>query len=199
VRIVDVLPGEGVAVDEFNFLFSLFGLLLGFAIAEVVGAFGRLLRAEDRVHIPWLTALLGLSVLIDIASFWLSIWELRAAVRNNMATLLIGLAFCAGYYLIALQAAPPEGQKRLDLDLWYWRVKRKVIGGLLAINLAIFAVQWLVLDERLAPTPYAIANAVYLALLAAIIVVRGKRLNIALLAVNVALFAASAVYGALQR
>jgi hypothetical protein len=185
-------------MDEFNYLFSLFGLLLGFSMAELVGGLGRAIRADEGVRIGWLTPLLALSVTIDIASFWLSVWEVRAAIHAHLLAVLIGTLFCGGYYLIAIQAVPDDHKRWPHFDIWYWRVKRRVALGLIAINLAIFTMEAVLLPHPFT-TPYAIANSLYLALLLAIAFVKGRRTNIALLTANILMFAVSAGYGAAMR
>ena len=47
-------------MSGFEFIFSLFGLILGLALAEGLGGLSRALKASHRVRIGWPTALLGL-------------------------------------------------------------------------------------------------------------------------------------------
>lgn len=61
-------------MSNFDFVFTLFGLLLGLSLAEVLGGFGRALQKRRKVRIGWLTPLLGLVVLLDVSSFWLVAW-----------------------------------------------------------------------------------------------------------------------------
>ena len=42
-------------MDAFNFVFSLFGLLLGLALAEVLGGFGTAMDSRRELRIGWLT------------------------------------------------------------------------------------------------------------------------------------------------
>lgn len=48
-------------MSGFEFIFSLFGLLLGLALAEGLGGLSRALKTSHRVRIGWPTALLGRS------------------------------------------------------------------------------------------------------------------------------------------
>ena len=42
-------------MSNFEFVFSLFGLLLGLALAEVLGGFGTAIQHRRKVKIGWLT------------------------------------------------------------------------------------------------------------------------------------------------
>ncbi|MES2290547.1 MAG: hypothetical protein V4530_12505 [Pseudomonadota bacterium] len=187
-------------MDEFNYLFSLFSLLLGFSMAELVGGLGKAYRSSDMIRVGWLTPLLALGVAIDLASFWLTLWDLRLVIHPHMLAVLVGLAFCGGYYFISIQAIPDDHVRWPDFDAFYFARKRRVLFGIILINLAIFAMQGIVLGGKGVWTaPYVVANSLYLILLAAIAFVRGYRASLALLALNIIAFAASATYGALAR
>ncbi len=57
-------------MPQFEFFFSLYGLILGLAIAVVIGGLSDLLRERDKIPIGWLTPLLGLFLLLDLVSMW---------------------------------------------------------------------------------------------------------------------------------
>ena len=57
-------------MSNFEFVFSLFGLLLGLALAEVLGGLGTAIQSRRKVRIGWLTPLLGLVIALDLTSFW---------------------------------------------------------------------------------------------------------------------------------
>ena len=54
---------QGHKMNGFEYIFTLFGLLLGLALAEGLGGLARALKARHRVHIGWPTA----SVWRDVA------------------------------------------------------------------------------------------------------------------------------------
>lgn len=58
----------------FDFIFALFGLLLGLSLAEVLSGFARAIQARlepgRALRLGWLTPLLGAFVLLDLLSFW---------------------------------------------------------------------------------------------------------------------------------
>ena len=46
-------------MDAFNFAFSLFVIVLGLALTEVLGGMRKALQARRKIHIGWLVPLLG--------------------------------------------------------------------------------------------------------------------------------------------
>ena len=129
----------------FELVTRLFGLLLGLAMAEILSGFARTLRVRARVtsaaappatRIGWLVPLLGLLVIIDQTSFWLTFYELHGHVPLDFAALLGVLVVVGGYYLLSAFVFPADPAAWPHLDDYYPKVKRIVIGGLLAVNFA---------------------------------------------------------------
>ena len=77
-------------MSEFEFAFSLFGLLLGLALAEGLGGLAKALKASHRVRIGWPTALLGIFVSCDVVTFWVYGWGMRSYVSFTWPTLFAG-------------------------------------------------------------------------------------------------------------
>lgn len=130
-------------MSAFEFVFSLFGLLLGFSLVEVLSGLVRTLKlrkplrpdSAQAVRIGWLTPLLGLFVLVDLTSFWNIAWQLRDRIPADFASLLFGLAICGLYYFSASMVFPDKPEDWPDFDEWAARHKRQVMGGILACNL----------------------------------------------------------------
>ena len=121
----------------FEFVFSLFGLLLGLCIAEVLGGLGRAIEHREEVSIGWLTPMLGAFVLLDLTTYWFALWIDRETVPITPITLLLGTAFAASYYLAAYLIFPDDLKRHTDLDMHFMRVRRIVLG----IQLVVFAIQ----------------------------------------------------------
>ena len=129
----------------FEMVFELFGLLLGLAIAEVLAGFASTwkvrLRAEaagtEPVRVGWLLPLLGLLVITDQTAFWLYAYTLREAIPLTFLSLLAVLAVIGAYYLLATFVFPDEPDAWPDFDDYYLRINRIVIGGMIAINVAL--------------------------------------------------------------
>ena len=194
-------------MSAFELVFALFGLLLGLAIAEVLGGFSRavkLRRSQRRqVRIGWLTPLLGLFVILDLTSFWVVAFGARDQLQANYLTLVAVLAIVGVYYIAASLIFPDDPEEWPDCDEHYDRQNRLVIVGLLAANMA--SVISLTVLEEFVPTPPAsmpsdadvivdgVAGLAILVLLIVLIYVKGRRTNAAILAVLSALLVASAV------
>jgi len=181
-------------MSPFELVFAVYGLLLGLAIAEVLGGFARALklkRGGKAVRVGWLTPLLGIVVILDLTSFWLLAWEAQSQIVANYLTLVSVLAIVGIYYLAASLIFPDEPADWPDFDLWYDRQNRMVIGGLLAANVG----SWIgsIVLEFVAPSPEetfsgtgdvveVLAALGVLILLLVLLRVNGRRVNAVLLA-----------------
>lgn len=126
-------------MSEFEFIFALFGLLLGLSIIEVLGGFARAIEARLRpgsaLRIGWLTPLLGAFVLLDLLSFWSAAWTTRSLVDVSGHSLLAVTAFASAYYLAARLVFPPEPDETPDFDAHFFRIRRIVLGAMFALLL----------------------------------------------------------------
>ncbi|HTU13543.1 MAG TPA: hypothetical protein VMG08_21820 [Allosphingosinicella sp.] len=134
-------------MSAFEFVFSLFGLLLGFSLVQVLGGLARVIEAAlgarhagakagaGDFRAGWLTPLFGIFVMLDILSFWISAWLLRDQLQVTGATMIGGLLFASAYYLAAHLVIPDDPGGQGDLDAHYFRVRRVVLGPLIALAL----------------------------------------------------------------
>ncbi len=198
-------------MSPFELVFAVFGLLLGLAIAEVLGGFSRAVRLKRGmrpVRIGWLTPLLGLLVMADLTSFWLVAWDARAQIDANYATLAGVLAMVGIYYLAATLIFPDRPEEWPDFDDWYDRHNGFVVGGLLAANVT----SWigLIAIEIAHPVPelpavpanagsdlmaivYFTSGFAILGLLVALLRIKARRWNVAMLATLIVLVVLSSV------
>ena len=126
-------------MSAFETVFTLLGMVLGLAVAEVLGGFARALklkRNEKPVRIGWLTPLLGLLVIIDLATFWMIAWDLRDGWRVDFPIMVSALAIVAVYYLAATMVFPDDPNEWPVYDEWYARHRRTVIGAMLVCTIA---------------------------------------------------------------
>ena len=170
-------------MGNFEFVFSLYGLLLGLALAEVLAGFGRALEARGSVQIGWLTPLLGLFVALDLISFWGVAWTVRGTIPASYLSLFWGFVLTAIYYLVARLVFPRDPGKWPDFDRYYFAHKRLLLSGVLLCNLLALAGQW-----ALGLVPFASPDdwfsvGLFFPPLALAIWVTGKRMNLALLVI----------------
>ena len=191
-------------MSPFELVFALFGLLLGLAIAEVLGGFARVLKlkriggAGSDVRIGWLTPLLGLLVILDQTSFWLTAYNMRDVIPANYATLIVVLAIVGTYYLASTLIFPDDPDEWRDFDHHYDRQNRFVLGAMLIANLAVLAFAMVLatsgagdaIIRSAPPAPKAgpiaaligaVGGLAAFPLLIALILVKSRRVNIGLL------------------
>ena len=126
-------------MSAFEFVFSLFGLLLGFSLVEVLGGFARALKRRTRVPIGWLTPLLGMVVMLDLISFWSIAWSVRDAIPMRYLTLLVGFLITGVYYLAASIIFPEDAREGENLDAYYFEHRRQVLGAVIFCNAVSYA------------------------------------------------------------
>lgn len=174
-------------------VFAMFGLVLGLAVTEVLAGFSRVIKMRRKAHIGWLTPLLGLYVLIVLTSFWNSAYSSRENFHANLATLLGVLLLVGTLYLIASLVFPEDPEEWPDFDAYYDRHNRQIIATMLAITLFMQFGIWIATDHfgwvtkaDGVPGPYMIvtvlAALLHLPLLVALIFVKSRRWNVAMLA-----------------
>jgi hypothetical protein len=181
-------------MESFNFVFSLFALLLGLALAEVFGGFGAALQERHKLRIGWLTPLLGLIVACDLTSFWTWAWAGRGVVAASSLVLLSALAITGIYYLAARLVFPHDRKEWPDYDVYYFAHKHWVIGGVLLSNLLLTSGQ-----IALGFSPFATHFQQALALVfyaegIALILLRSRRWSIALLVFWLLQYPGTAIY-----
>ena len=176
----------------FDFVFSLFGLLLGLSLAEVLSGLARTLKQRKVVRLGWLTPLLGLLVMVDLASSWALAWSLRDSIPANFLTLVIGLFVTGLYYLAATLVFPDDCAKWPDLDTYYFEHKKQILGGILASRTLARAAQFCL---GAAGWDYFPAFAAFVVLVLAAMFARSRAANIAVLVVFLALYPLFAALG----
>ena len=124
-------------MSAFEFYFSFYGLLLGLSAAEVTNGLANAIGSRRSVAIGWLTPLLALFFLTDIASFWFFAWGARDLIYIDWSPLFAGLAIAVVYYLAAALVFPRQIAEWPSLDDHYWEHKRLVIGGVALANAAV--------------------------------------------------------------
>jgi hypothetical protein len=126
-------------MSGFEFIFSLFGLVLGLALAEGLGGLSRAIKASHKVRIGYPTALLGIFVSCDVVTFWMYGWALRDKLPLNWALMFGGFVVTAIYYVSTSLIFPDHPEEWTDLDVHFDKHGRKVLAGVLLCNIALLA------------------------------------------------------------
>ena len=161
-------------MTPFEFIFPLFGLLIGLSYAEVLGGLARSLKAPGDVRIGWLTPLLALMLLINLTMFWYASWNFRDAEMPSREGLLQMLAMSGTYYLAAAMLFPQSVSPGQDLDAHFMDNKRVAMLAIAACNafgLAVYGAE----REWAVTQAWWITNAVFLAILILTALTRSKR------------------------
>ncbi|UZK65962.1 hypothetical protein [Sphingomonas sp. M1-B02] len=182
-------------MSAFDFLFAVFSLLLGLAMAEILSGFARVMKIHARhraglgkdVRVGWLVPLMGLFVLLSQLTFWTTAFSMRDQLPFNYVVLLCVTAIVGGYYLLSSLVWPDDPLSWPDFDAYYDQHNRFILVGNLALTLAAAVASGFY--ARPAPpveeTPVVIVAviAVYLGLLLNLILIFVKRrwLNVTLL------------------
>lgn len=168
-------------MSNFEFVFSLFGLLLGLGLAEVLGGFGTAIQSRRKVRIGWLTPLLALLVALDLTSFWMVAWDVRDLVPAHYVSLLGGLVIIGLYYFIAHISFPEDVEDWPDYDAYYFEHRKWVLGGIMVCNLMAIAALVALGAEPLEGLISRWSLLIFVPALVAAMFVQNKRANVALL------------------
>ena len=170
-------------MTEFEFLFSVFGLLIGLTLIEIAIKFADAVDAHHRRPIGLLTPLLAAFVLIDVAGYWLFSWSLRDLLHVRWRTVFVALTVAMTYYLSASMIFPRSEGEWKTLDEHYWARKRWVIGGVLLVEGATMAWQFTRAVPALDDYWFWIYQLPYFIPMTALLFTRSRRADIALFVV----------------
>src|SRR5207253_10520572 len=123
---------------------SLFTLLLGFILVEVLSGLMRTLRARlpagpgmrAEVRIGWLTPMLGAYTMLNVLMCWLTFWGYQGYIPVGYDSLTLGLLLCSVDYFAASMNYPDKPREWPDIDDWFWLHRRQILGCILAANIA---------------------------------------------------------------
>ncbi|WP_309601399.1 hypothetical protein [Sphingomonas sp.] len=168
-------------MDAFNFVASVFGLLLGFTLVELLADFVRVMKSRGRYRVGLLTPALAVFVMMDLLSWWSTMWTVRSALPVNYGVLLCGLGAAAVYYFAASFVFPDEPGEGSDFDDHYLAHRRKVLAPILVVSLVTLTAL-VILAEFKPGRVQLISIALYSAAMTIAIISRSKAVNSAMLA-----------------
>lgn len=102
--------------------------MLGLALAHVLTELVRAVRTHGYTLLGRLTPLLAVFVILDIGTWWGILWSTRENLPNIWPVLGTGLLISCLYYVAALCVFPEDRDDWLNLDNYYMRHRRLVLG-----------------------------------------------------------------------
>ena len=184
----------GGGIDKFSFFFAFYGLILGLAVAELLGGFAGMVRDRAIKKIEPQTALLALLVFILICATWIDAWDQLKSVSLDFAGLWAPIVLATSYYLAASVVFPRDPAEFGRLGTYFAERKRFIVALLFLSECLVTSTFWqefaTVLDRRPAEfwlwlVPY---NLAVKGCMVALFFARGRRTNIILLALLILLF-----------
>lgn len=172
-------------MTSFEFVFSLFSILLGLALAQVLRGFADVVEAGTRIRVGWPTLLLALAVMADLTLFWRVVWEARGHMPDTSTALFVTLIVSGLYYFAAVIVFPRKIAGRSELDTHFMAHKGKVLGCLLAANVIAYAARYALMGQesfRVLSSLASLEVGAFVVLCAAGILVRSRKVSIAVVA-----------------
>jgi hypothetical protein len=192
-------------MSPFEFVFTLFGLILGLALAEVLGSFAKAVKLIRHPHssqptrLGLLTPLLATFVMLDIVGFWFIAWRAREAIPPTPSSLLFALLITGLYYFAASWIFSNDSEGA-DLDAHFFENKRDVLLVVFICNLLAHAARLIVIgpaDLRFdLPGVVAVMSLYFIALLVAAFS-RRRWIVVSALVVLILLYANDAIRSAI--
>src|ERR1051325_11609031 len=175
-------------MDSFSYLIVFYSLILGLALAELLGGFALMVRAHALKKLEPQTSLMALLILICIVIEWIDAWNTMKAVTVDISGLGVPICLAITYYLAAAVVFPRrEADHERLAD--YYQDRRPFLAGALVAAVVLDNITYLhiyISDLQHRPAifwlwqlPYNLAIA---GPLVALLFVRSRRANIALLA-----------------
>ena len=165
----------------FEFVFPLFGLLVGLSFAEMLSGLARSLKNKCEVHVGWLTPLLGLVILLNLTMIWLGAWDMRNVATPSSTGMLFILVVGGAYFLAASMVFPATGAEVPDLDRHFMDNRTVPLLTIAACNSLYIGRMALAHAGEFGPAWWA-GNALFVALVVLAALVPSRRIILAALA-----------------
>jgi hypothetical protein len=132
-------------MSVFEYVFSLYSLLLGLALAHLLSGLARVVEARDKVRLGLPTGLLALQMMLTIAIFWEIAWRARDAVPDNSGALFASLIICGLLFFGAVLVIPSDVASYENLDGHFFKEKSTVLSCILSANLLAYGWRYLLM------------------------------------------------------
>lgn len=114
-------------MSAFEYFFALFGLILGMALVNVAGGFGRLWRARAIGSLGWCVPLLAVLILVRVLTAWVGVWQTLQGVEIGGLSVAIAAGMALPYALVSTLMYPDDAREWPDLDAYYLQHCRVIL------------------------------------------------------------------------
>ena len=181
-------------MDQFEFFFTFYGLILGLAAAELLSSIAAFARARPLRDMEAQTGLLALLTFLLVCATWIDAWRVRDTFSIDIAGMVLPILIAGSYYLAASTVFPREAADFDDLPGYYARRRRFAVTMLIVAEICVtityvpafirtFTTQPAVFWLYHVPYNIAIKGS-----LVALLLVAGRRANVGLLVALILLF-----------
>ncbi|HEX3430885.1 MAG TPA: hypothetical protein VHT03_08360 [Rhizomicrobium sp.] len=177
-------------MDAFSYLSVLISIVVGLALAHLLGGFAAMVRARARIAVFWpLAAQMALMFLIQVQLWW-ALFSLREITHWSFPAFLVVLLQAVLVYLATAFLVPDiRDGERIDLKECYFREARWFFGALLLAVLDSL-VKNLVLTGRFQNAADLVGHAAFISLCIAGIATARERVHKFVAVVALLVFAA---------
>lgn len=168
-------------MEEFNFFFGFYSLLLGLAVAAITRGLAMAVTFRDTARVGPLIPLLGIFLLQDLASVWIFAWDTREHLSVNYLSLYGAMVVAILYNFAAALAFPARVAEGTDLEAHYWSNKRLVFGAQMLASLLTLCHGVFVEPEVFDWWGFWPLQLIYWGPLLALLLTRNRRMDVGLL------------------
>jgi hypothetical protein len=129
-------------LEQFEFFMTLYGLLLGLAVAELFGGLARVVQERTRPRIGVMIPLLGVTLLIELLATFIDAWRDLQDVSIELYVLAIPTAVAVAYFALAAILVPRDLRDWPNLDEYFDHRRRWIIGLFLTANPLLMGVDF---------------------------------------------------------
>lgn len=124
-------------MTPFEFVSVFFSVVLGLAVAHLMGAIGELVEVRHRVRTCWVNSVWVFAVFLIQISGWWGMWDLKRAPSWDLKSFLLVVMYLSGIYLLTTMVLPrvSDGEKPLNLKEHYESVRPTFFATLAALLL----------------------------------------------------------------
>src|SRR5580698_3259213 len=120
----------GAMNDPFEYLSVMISIVLGLAVAHVLGSLARVINNRDQTIMYWPSLLWSVTLLLLVAQLWWADASLRTHTTWSFGAFLVLLAQPAALYLLCALIIPvPDAANAFDMRAAYVRNRPWFLGA----------------------------------------------------------------------